>query len=63
MSFAVSEQCRLVSNGTSRRIDFLAPGSGVYAIRFFSQPGYEAFMAGSGEGSGTGYTGEDDGRE
>ena len=45
VSFAVSEHCRLVSNAVSRRVDFLAPGSGVYAIRFFSGPGFDAFMA------------------
>lgn len=33
-----------MSNGASRRVDFLAPGSGVYAIRFFSKQGFDAFM-------------------
>lgn len=35
VAFKVSEACRLVSNAQARRVDFLAPGDGVYAVRFF----------------------------
>ena len=43
MSFPVSDQCRLVSNHQARRIDFFAPGSGIYAVRFHSDEGFAAF--------------------
>ena len=39
-SFPVSDQCRLVSNHQARRVDFFAPGAGVYAVRFHSQEGF-----------------------
>ena len=44
-SFPVSDQCRLVSNHQARRVDFFAPGSGVYAVRFHSQEGFASFVA------------------
>ena len=43
MSCPVSDQCRLVSNHQAIRIDFFAPGSGVYAVRFHSKEGFAAF--------------------
>ena len=43
MSCPISDQCRLVSNHQARRVDFFAPGSGVYAVRFHSNEGFAAF--------------------
>ena len=44
VSFPISEQCRMVSNNVSKRVDFLAPGSGVFAVRFHTQAGFASFM-------------------
>ena len=44
-SFQVSEQCRMVSNNVARRVDFLAPSVGVFAIRFHNQAGFAKFLS------------------
>ena len=43
-SFAVSERCRMVSNNVARRVDFLAPSVGVFAIRFHTPAGFAKFL-------------------